>query len=277
MNISVAVVAWNAASQLRDCLAFLAASLQPGMEVIVVDNGSADGTPEVVQASPCALTGIRNPSNMGAAYARNQAIASAKGRWICTLDADVRVPEDFFLKAGEFIRTCSHHVGSFQPLILDAGGSRIFSAGIRLDHLRRFHDLRQGESYRVSSEEPSEVFGACSAAAFYRRDALEAIREAHGYFDERFFFLVEDVDLAWRLRDAQYVSYCAGNIICFHAGDSSRTPRARRQYLCWRNRRLMRSKHREGLLQAACIAGVYDLPRDAVVRCLNPYVRRAEA
>lgn len=72
---------------------------------------------------------------------------------------------------------------------------------------------------------------------------LEELKEKTGYFDERFFFLVEDVDLAWRARRAGWKTLFFPQMACFHTGNSSGMDKKFRQYLCFRNRRWMIAKN----------------------------------
>jgi len=68
---------------------------------------------------------------------------------------------------------------------------------------------------------------------------LWELKEETGYFDERFFFLVEDVDLAWRAQKKGWKALFYPKGVCYHSGNSSRTNGKLRQYFCFRNRYLM--------------------------------------
>jgi len=72
---------------------------------------------------------------------------------------------------------------------------------------------------------------------------LEEIREKTCYFDERFFFLVEDVDLSWRAQKKGWKALYYPEAVCFHYGNSSGSSKRLRQYLCFRNRYLMIRKN----------------------------------
>lgn len=87
-DVSVCVVAWNAAGHLAACLDALPAAFRTrSHEVLVVDNGSTDDTATVLRERPHAVV-LRNPGNLGITPARNQALDRARGRVILMLDAD---------------------------------------------------------------------------------------------------------------------------------------------------------------------------------------------
>jgi hypothetical protein len=80
-DLSVVIVNWNTKSMLRDCLVSLFRSgVNAALEVFVVDNGSSDGSPDMVEAEFPSVKLIRNDRNMGFAAANNQALRLATGR-----------------------------------------------------------------------------------------------------------------------------------------------------------------------------------------------------
>lgn len=101
------------------------------------------------------------------------------------------------------------------------------------------------------------------AAALYKRKMLEEIKEDNGYFDERFFFLVEDVDLAWRAQRRGWKTIFCPEAVCYHFGNSSGYDKKIRQYLCFRNRLLLISKNERifGKIKLIPLFFIYDLPR----------------
>ena len=95
IQISVVVVNWNRRDLLRACLASLAAQTCRGLEVIVVDNGSSDGSAAMVAAGFPAARLLRNTENRGFCAANNQGIAAAQGRFIALLNNDAEAdPRD---------------------------------------------------------------------------------------------------------------------------------------------------------------------------------------
>jgi GT2 family glycosyltransferase len=241
--ISVVIVTYNSAQTIEACLASVNGNMLEGGEVIVVDNASQDTTVKMVKGLCPEAVLIENRENKGSAAARNQGIARARNAWVLTLDSDVVLDggfmKDFLAEQGRL----PDDVGMVQPNILSRDRQRVYSQGIYLSLLRRFFDVNQGKRFPCENDRAGLIIGPCSAAAFYRRDMLERVRERTGYFDERFFFLVEDVDLAWRAKRAGWKVAFRPELIACHEGDGSQTSRGRRQYLCWRNRHWMIAKN----------------------------------
>lgn len=264
-KISIVIITFNSKFFIRECLDSLFS--QGGVqdfEVIVVDNGSSDGTPGLLKANYPRAVLIENNLNLGACKARNQGIERSKGEWVLTLDCDVILEKDFLKSAVEFLGLSDNpSLGMLQPKVLFEDGKTIYSCGIFLSWLRRFHDLGKGRKDSAKFNNPKSIFGTCSAAAFYRRKMLEEIRESTGYFDERFLFLVEDVDLSWRGQRKGWKAVYYPQSKCFHCGNSSKTEKKLRQYLCLRNRWFMLKKN-EGVISILIRMPfylIYDFPR----------------
>jgi GT2 family glycosyltransferase len=244
------------------------------MEIIVVDNASGDDTPAIVKNKYPQVTLIENKSNLGAAKARNQGIEAAHGKWVLSLDCDVVINKDFLYNINNILDNLPPDVGLIQPKILDSGNGSIYSAGIAVSFLRRFHDIGRGKKDGGRFDKSAYVFGACSAAALYNRDMLNRIKEKTGYFDERFFFLFEDADLSWRARREGYKTLFYPNAKCSHCGNSSGTPAKTRQYLCLRNRYYILLKNDHWARYIASVF-IYDLPRTFWLAMTNPRSLRA--
>ena len=106
---------------------------------------------------------------------------------------------------------------------------------------------------------------------------LEEIKQDIGYFDERFLFLVEDVDLSWRAqREGWKALYCP-EAVCYHLGNSSNTPKKTRQYLCFRNRYFLIIKNEviKSIVKDVPCLIAYDLPRLFYLLITNRHILRA--
>ncbi|OQA58380.1 MAG: Poly-beta-1,6-N-acetyl-D-glucosamine synthase [Candidatus Omnitrophica bacterium ADurb.Bin277] len=263
MMLSIVILTHNSIESIRFCLDSVFDQGVSEKEVIVVDNASSDGTKEFVKKNYADVRLIENPGNYGASKARNQGIEASSGDWVLSLDSDV-VLEKNFLK--NFTRTATaleSTAGMIQPNVLNAAGREVYSHGIRLTVFRRFYDLNRGKPRSCSGEVEKKIIGPCSAAAFYSRRMLDSLKESTGYFDERFFFLVEDVDLAWRAWRAGWRTKFCPESVCFHSGNGSNTDIAARRYLCFRNRRLMIQKN-ENFIKRLCLhllTAPYELAR----------------
>lgn len=275
--LSVIILTFNSREFIASCLNSLFAQDYQGLEVIVIDNGSNDRTVSFIEENYPRVRLIQNRENLGACKARNQGVAISKGEFILTLDCDVILEKDFLKKIMTFVVDSEKAVGMFQPKVLNTDNKTIYSCGIYLSGLRRFYDIGKGRHNNGRFNAVKRIFGACSAAALYRRECLKEIREDAGYFDERFFFLVEDVDLAWRAQRKGWTALYYPEAVCYHAGNSSGTPKKIRQYLCFRNRYYMLSKNQ--VLRFKIIHHLlslpYDLPRFLYFLIKNKYALKA--
>ena len=262
-EISIVILTYNSIKFIKSCLDSIFSQDHLNFEVIVVDNGSKDGTASFIKENYPLVSLIENKENLGAAKARNQGIEATKGEWILTLDCDIILRENFLSQILKSTKILPHNVGIIQPKILRADRKTIYSTGIFLSSIRRFYDIGKETKDIGQFDKPRYVFGTCSAAAFYKRQMLEKINEDNGYFDARFFFLVEDVDLAWRAQRNGWKAVFRPEGVCYHFGNSSGCDKKTRQYLCIRNRLLLISKNEKvmGKIRLIPIFLIYDLPR----------------
>jgi GT2 family glycosyltransferase len=135
------------------------------------------------------------------------------------------------------------HIYAVQPKVLRMNSEIIDTVGIALSRNRRFYDVGSGQPDNGQFAHQSYVFGACSAAALYRKEMLEEIRVNGEYFDEDFFFLVEDVDLAWRAQRRGWKTLYTPEAKCRHIRSFSNKKTNYVQYLCFRNRYFLMVKN----------------------------------
>jgi GT2 family glycosyltransferase len=174
------------------------------LEVVVVDNASTDGTREILESFNDRIVVISNKDNVGFAEAQNQAIRSSRSEWVLTLNPDVLLEPDFvrhLVEAGELDPYTGAVCGKllsigpgFQPL----PERRIDSTGIFFTPTMRHFDRGWHELDSGTYDRSEYVFGACAAAALYRRTMIEDISIKGAFFDPDFFAYREDADVAWR-------------------------------------------------------------------------------
>lgn len=158
---------------------------------------------------------LASRENYGFTRGNNLAIEFAFDRldpdYVLLLNNDVVLEPDTLSRLVDFAET-GRDVGSVQPRLLRKGAEGIIdSLGEAVYANGRARDIGQGERDRGAFGDV-EVFGACAAAALYRSTALKHA----GLFDERFFIMLEDVDIAWRLRLCGYSSYCVSAAVAYH-------------------------------------------------------------
>jgi len=222
--VAIVVVTWNSARFLDDCLGSLRRLERPAAEVVVVDNGSRDGTPERVQRDYPEVSLIASPENLGFCRANNLGIARAASELVLVLNPDTRLEPRFLeelLPAFEDPR-----VGIACGKLLRFDGRTLDTAGQELAPSRQPRDRGYGRPDRGQLDRDDEVFGACGAAALYRRAMLRDIADGEGaVFDEAFFAFYEDLDVAWRARRRGWKAVYRHRAIGYHArGGTARGP-----------------------------------------------------
>ncbi len=120
--ISIVIISWNARAYLRECLESLRATHSPVVrEIIIVDNASSDGSPDMVQSSFPEVALIRSSENLGFARANNLGIERASGEFVALVNSDVVVHKDCFERLAAFLRE-HQDVGLVGPKIIGADG-----------------------------------------------------------------------------------------------------------------------------------------------------------
>ncbi len=199
---SVVIPSYNGRALLEPCLASLARHrpVTVPIEVIVVDDGSTDGTLAWLAHAHPDVHAVRLEPNGGFCRAANAGIAAARGAFIQLLNNDTEVTEGW-IEAG-LAPFSDPTVGSVAPLVLvRSDPDRVDSAGDRYAFVGWPSKRGHGQSARAWMDHPGDrVFGASGSSAFYRAEALRKV----GSYDPSFGSYYEDVDLAFRLRWGGY-------------------------------------------------------------------------
>lgn len=216
MQLSVVVVNWNSREDLRACLSSLQAQSQSGLEVIVVDNGSTDGSADMVATEfpECRL--IRKSENLGFAEGCNVGIDASTAPWIAMLNNDTVADPDWALALVEAAKKAPPACGMLQSLLLfKSRPDTINSTGIELTRSGggRDRDWDKPRGHRAGAD---EIFCPTAGAAAYRKEMLDAVRIPEGYFDREHFMYYEDMDLGWRARLAGWTAQYVPSSIVYH-------------------------------------------------------------
>ncbi|HEX2190385.1 MAG TPA: glycosyltransferase family 2 protein [Longimicrobiaceae bacterium] len=208
-DLSIVIVNRNTRALLEACLASIRSSPEtPGLEVIVVDNGSTDGSPEMVRTSFPEVRLIANAENTGYAFPNNQGIAASRGRYVLLLNSDTEVRPSALGRMVEFMD--SHpEAGACGPLLRFPDGrlqrscysvpsprtfvSTMLTLDRRFPRSRLFGNQHTGFGH----DRTAEVEAVLGAALLVRREALERV----GGLDERLRIHYNDFDWCLRIRE----------------------------------------------------------------------------
>lgn len=209
-DLSVVILNYNTRDLLRACLRSVLASIVPGgIEVIVVDNCSQDGSADMAATEFPQATLIRSLRNGGYAYGNNQGIRLATGRYVLLLNTDTLVPQDAFAAMVSFMDD-HPQAGICGPRLVRADGRldlacrrsfptpevsfyRIIGLSRLFPKSRRF--ARYNLTY-LDEHETTEVDAVVGACMMVRRQAIDQA----GLLDEQFFMYGEDLDWALRIK-----------------------------------------------------------------------------
>ncbi len=211
-RLSVVIPNWNGKRYLGPCLDSLRAQTQPAIEIIIVDNASSDGSQQFVKTAYSEMRLIEMPQNRGFTGACNRGMREAAGEFVALLNNDTEVEKDW---AAQVIQAldAKPEVGILAcKMLMHDQRERFHTAGdfFAIDGSagnRGFGEIDHGQY-----DGGDYVFSACGGAAVYRRSMLEEI----GYLDDDFFFLLEDVDIAWRAQLAGYAVWFAPGAVVYH-------------------------------------------------------------
>lgn len=219
--VAVVVPSWNSAELLPDCLGSLREQ-EVELEVLVVDNGSSDGTVEYLERE--GVPHLSLPENVGFARAVNLGASRVRAPAILALNADAVLQPGAVRRLLEALEADAA-LGGVQPRILqmEQGGrgdpdqARLYSAGQALRRDGRAFELGAGEAQAPRYREPREIFGVCGAACLLRRELFDRL----GGYDERYFAFYEDVDLNVRARIAGRRFQYVPEAVVWHLGNAS--------------------------------------------------------
>jgi GT2 family glycosyltransferase len=192
--LSVIIVNWNGLRYLPVCLAALLPQLPSSAEIVLVDNGSTDGSTAFVRENCPAARVVGLRENLGFAGGVNAGLRAARGELLLLLNNDA-FAEMGFVAALLDIMASYPEVGAASAVLLFAHRPEIVaSAGIRVRRDGLALDLWAGRPAAELPTEAQAIMGPSGGAALYRRALLEDV----GLMEPGFFNYLEDADLAWR-------------------------------------------------------------------------------
>jgi len=234
-QVSICIANLNGKDYLKGCIASIRELDYPEhkIEVIVVDNGSTDGSAEFLARKFPEVKIIRNSQNLGFAAANNQAAKAACGRYIAFLNNDTRVDKNWLT---ELVRPLlgDSEVAACGSKVLSADGKRIDFAGAMINFEGKGFQVDYGLPIEEDMHNNPLYLPFANGGAMLVRAEVFA---QSGGFDQDFFAYYEDVDFGWRLWVLGYkVVFCPASIVYHaHHGTSSAFSEDKLRYLKERN------------------------------------------
>jgi GT2 family glycosyltransferase len=228
--LSVVIPSWNTVDYLAACLRSLREAPKPETEVVVVENGSADGSAELVECEFPEVRLIRNATNEGFARGCNQGMRVARGRYVLLLNTDTEIRDDALQQLFRFLESNADY-GAVAPRLVHPDGSTqrtiqafpglwtplMFSTPLE----RWFPDSRELRRYFLrdwDQESSADVDQPPAACLLVRREVLDQV----GLFDEELWLFYNDVDLSRRMKAAGWKTrYLAEAEVVHHVGAST--------------------------------------------------------
>jgi len=228
IKISIIILSWNTKKILAQCLKSLGDSKD--LQIIIVDNHSIDGSPQMIAKNFPSVKLIKNKHNLGFAKGNNQGIKKANGDFIMLLNSDTIVPKGAVQKLATFLKD-NPSVGAVSPLLYFPSGK------IQTDYYMRFPNIFQIFGYHnpflrpiilktffkrlilspLKKKKAFPVDQLPGAALMVKREVFEKV----GLLDEKFKFLYEDVDWCWRAKKSGYQLMVLPEVKITHLGGAS--------------------------------------------------------
>jgi len=219
--VSVIIVNYNGGDVTLRSVTNVLNSDYPNLEVVVVDNGSTDGSIEKVEVlgSPQVKV-VKLGRNTGFSYANNVGARIARGELLFFLNNDAFVEKNTIsalVETYDELTGRGMKVGALQPKLVSADGFYYDGAGDFVDSFGYPFILGHGDINRGQYDRLREIFSARGAALMISRALFLAV----GGFDEGLFMGLEDVDLGWRLRALGYRNFYVPRAVVYHIGSYS--------------------------------------------------------
>jgi GT2 family glycosyltransferase len=289
--LSIIIVTWNGKKYALECIESLHQNESAvSAEIIVVDNGSSDGTPAAIRHRFPSVKVIENHSNLGFAKANNIGMAWSRGQYVCLVNSDVVVPAGCLEKMIEFMEA-NPDVGVLGPKMLSPGGG-IGASVMRFPTIWNTFCSALA-LHRIAPHSP--VLGGFEMAG-YPYNTIDDVEVLTGWFwmvprvalqevgglDERFFMYGEDIDWCKRFRQADWRAVFFPKAEALHYGAASSGEAPTRFYVEMRRANLQYFQKHHGQIGALgyrLAIAIHELVRLGAYSLVYPFSqrRRAEA
>ena len=210
--ISVVIPSWNGINLLKKCLPSLLKQSFKDFEVIIVDNGSTDNSVAYIKKNYPKFITIQLPKNMGFAAAVNIGIKKALGKYIILLNNDTEMDK----KCIQYLITAAEkhpEVGMVAAKIKNFYKRNIIdNTGDSVDIVGHSFTRGTGQKDSILFNKPGYIFLATGGGSLFKRTVFDRI----GYFDEDYFFYMEDVDFSFRAQLAGFKAWYEPKAVIYH-------------------------------------------------------------
>ncbi len=215
-KLSIIIPNFNGKQFIKTCLDSIRKQDYPFYELIIVDNASSDGSIEYINEHYPEFTLIQNKENLGFAAAVNHGIKISSSEYVFLLNNDVEIEPDCISNLMECIEKDENIFAVSSKMIQYTDRSKMDDAGDEYTILGWTWKVGDGKSPDLYTTK-RETFSACAGAALYRKNILDEI----GYFDEKFFAYMEDVDISFRARIRGYKCMYCPEAVVYHLGSGT--------------------------------------------------------
>ncbi len=261
MDLSIIIVNWNTREFLLACVRSIFENEQrKRWEIIVVDNGSQDGSADEIRKTYPFAHVIQNGRNLGFSKAVNQGLQKASGRYVLLLNPDTQT-KDGAIERLVSVMDAHSDVGAAGAQLLNSDGSRQNSIAnfpsLATELLNKsllrwlFPKKFPGKERRYS--EPVEVDSVIGACMMVKRDVLDRV----GLLDEDYFLFLEETDWCYRMKRAGWKIYHVPQAEVYHLqGKSAEAEKKKARVEYYRSRYHFFKKNRGGLQWAILLSGL---------------------
>lgn len=231
MKLSVIILNYNVRYFLEQCVRSCERALEGiDSEIIVIDNNSPDDSCAMMKQHFPHITLLENKENVGFSKANNQAVAVAKGAYVCILNPDTAVAEDVFVKTLQHADSLPS-LGALGTYLMDGTGNFLPESKRNLPTPKRsllklLGKTKGSNGYyaaHVSAHGEGSVEVLVGAFMLMKRSVYNEV----GGFDEDYFMYGEDIDLSYKLTQAGYSNEYFGNVTVLHyKGESTKKDKA---------------------------------------------------
>ena len=215
-KVSVIIPNYNGMQYVKRCLDSLMEQTLKDWEILFIDNGSADGSRELVEKEYPLVRVIALPENLGFCGAVNIGIHAATAPYVVLLNNDTEAEPEFLQELYDGIRRKPRAFSGGAMMLQFHDREKIDDAGNFYNALGWAFALGKGKP-AVDYNKERKIFSACGGAAIYRKDLMEEL----GYFDEEHFAYLEDTDIGYRAQIAGYENWYFPKAKVYHVGSGT--------------------------------------------------------